>query len=330
MREEVIQDIEVLLGFKPDTTEFTEVEGGFTGAQKFIVSNNETNGTSNEAFIKLAELATHPEEAVVLDTEATMYGLISKLDGVGKYFPGYRAYKRDNQIAVLAIQYLPGLTWGGPWTEKTVNLLASALEEVHSVTIDPAVGQEITKHANALRTKLYEQSPYTFNRQKRRELFEDAADFDTGKLTNSRQHNYYHLPIETARDIAKSASEFNPEAEKKFIVTDLNFGNIGFSSDQVYFVDPVYVELGVPATDMVNVGINIVRTLPQTEDNARLAKLVKETFLSDKAALADTITYWVACTSLGYRGEKDEWMNFQQECALTALKVWEELNGDDS
>jgi hypothetical protein len=325
MRGEIIKEAEELLGFKSGTTEPSPIAGGFTGAQKFVLQGHETDGTPGVVFVKAADLATNPDEAVVLETEAAMYKIISGLDSVSKYFPGYKGYKRDDHLVALFIDYLPELSWGGPWTTATVGMLASALDEIHGTTIDPPTGQAITERADSLRAKLYAQSPYTFDRPKRRQLFEAATDLRTGEFSNSRNQTYYQLPAEAANNLAVAATTFNPNSEKKFLVTDLNFGNIGFSPQQAYFVDPVYIELGGAATDMINVGINILRAVESTAANAQLIDQVKATFLADHAALADAITYWVACTALGYRGEDDAWMDYQQSCAVTALVTWEQL-----
>jgi hypothetical protein len=104
----------------------------------------------------------------------------------------------------------------------------------------------------------------------------------------------------------------------------MTYGNLGFSADQAYLVDPVYVDLGVPASDRVRAGINILRILEEDSASPALFDMVDRTFLVDKPAVANEIAYFMACTALDYEGQEN-YMDFQQACGVAGLNAWRRI-----
>lgn len=296
------------------------VNGGFTDAEKYII----TDSTHHALFIKMANVALNPAEEIVLDTEAHMYKLVARYPQLQRHFPRMHEYIQQDPYRVLVLDYLAGVSWGGPWNKHIITRIHQALSDIHHVQLSQEDAATVAHKAYTLLVTLAQTNPNTFGSERRRQLVQIAWDSKTGTLTNSRGKTYWRAEPALGESIIQTAA-LTPQDISSLTVADVNFGNIGFSSEQAYIVDPVYMTLGNPASDMVSLGINILRDLPLHHNELR--HYTKQLFVTDKTALADLLTYWIACTALPYEPSMEPWMDFQQSCGETALAVWQELYG---
>lgn len=322
MNPEARQLIATETGFRIAQTE--PVTGGFTVAEKFV-ARGEKDGHFQELFVKLGHVAVHASEAIVLDTEAAMYELIARYESLQRHFPALHAYIKNESYRILLLDYLADATWGGPWTEQNLTLIHRALTEIHQTQLSQNDITLFNQKATYLRDTLAQTNPNTFVSQERKlDLFHIAWDNNSGNFTNARGQTYYHASPHTGQAILDHADLAS--STQTPTVADVNFGNIGFTANQAYIVDPVYLTMGNPATDMAALGINILRDM--TDDNP-LRRQVKQLFINDQSALADCLTYWVGCTALPYLPGLEAWMDYHQSCAETGLMTWQEMYPKD-
>ncbi len=319
MRTEVLDNLTRHIKGESEVGEAVQINGGFTGAEKFVIKAEPT-----DIFLKVADLRLRPDEAIALDTEAMMYEVIVQLPSVQKYFPKLVDYKRDDETAALFIEYLPEVSWGGPWNEQTIAMLSDALDEIHASQVPPELAEEVAHNATRLQAKLREQSPYTFDQATRLEHFTSRINRDTNEFVNSRGLTYFEATDKEIDDLLWFAHEFDPKSEQSLVLWDMTYGNLGFTDEQAYLVDPVYVDIGVPASDRARAGINILRILEEQSASQELVQLVDEVFLIDKKAVAYEIAYFMACSALEYQ-RQESYMDFQQSCAVAGLNAWRRL-----
>lgn len=299
------------------------IDGGFTKSSKWIISGNRSESDAEVLFAKVIDrrLASVAEQAA-LETEATMYGVLTDLDLTGRYFPRYNGYIKTPKQAALLIDYLPDVTFGGPWNQTNIENLHRSINAVHSTTLTPDIKIRIHQARVDLKNKLGD-SVTDFGDTEKDSLFHKALQ--GREFINSKNSAYAASEPKGSQRLLEAAAAYDANRPASLILKDLNFGNLGIGQEGVCFVDPVYLSVGNPAFDLVVLGINILRGLPDINANKAIREIVKETFLQDKLALADLTKYWVACTSLPIYDPKDAWMDFQQSCAATALGVWGEL-----
>lgn len=309
---------------RPDIgKEIVKVTGGYTAAEKFIVKKG---GNLDEwEFIKQANIHEHPEERKIITNEVRMYEIIHQIPQISKYFPKLISHQDNGDIARLDLQYLADVTWGGPFDEHNVRLLAQGLHDIHAVPLSPLITDAIKKPAQELLEYVFSTSEYAFDDEQKAEHFQKLYSKDKNGISNSRGYSYFDS-VTIAEDILQTSRKFKRFDGDSFLVADLNFGNIAFSEDQVWLVDPVYVNVGNAASDNATVGLNILRSIAiNGEDHDELSALTCKLFLSDKEAFAYTLAYCMACTTLPYRGEKDPWMDLHQELSEVGLAAWQEM-----
>lgn len=319
MTSEVQRLIALEAGFTIHQT--TPVKGGFTAAEKFIAEGELSDGQPMTLFVKLCHVTVHTGEAIVLESEAAMYELIAKYETLQRHFPTLHAFIKNETYHILLLDYLADASWGGPWTERNIRFIHTALTEIHHTKLSSADTATFTQKATYLRDTLAQTNPDTFVSQHRqRELFSETWDSDHHTFTNSRGDIFWRTHTKLGDTILGQADLMS--FVQTPTVADVNFGNIGFTANKAYIVDPVYLTMGNAATDMVGLGINILRDMAADDP---LRDHVKRLFIADQPAFAKGIIYWVSCTALPYLPGLEAWMDYHQSCAKTALATWEEM-----
>ncbi len=326
MNKESLHEIAATQQVEESSLHITPIEGGFTGATKYVIEGVAANATPLSLFSKVVDVATSSVEVAVLDTEARMYGVLTDLQLTGKYFPNYRGYVKTPTERALLIDYLPDVSWGGPWDRDNIEKLSASIAVVHDTPLTNTAIVNIRQIGGELKETLQKESASNFNDVEKDRLFHEAWKTQENSFVNSRGIQYFSAASNGSIDtLLETEATYDKDSPSKLILKDLNFGNLAVASDRVYFVDPVYLDIGNPTHDLVVLGVNILRGLSDDPEGNQLREVVKSTFLKDRAALAHLIKYWVACTSLAPTDSQNAWMDFQQSCAATALTVWEEL-----
>lgn len=326
MTKEILYEVSSVQHIDESSLQISPVEGGFTGTAKYIIEGQSVEGTPVNLFAKVVDAATHSTEMAVLGTEAKMYGVLTDLGLTGKYFPRFRGYTRTPSEHALLIDYLPDVSWGGPWNHANIEKLSASINAVHNTSLTDGDAEHVKQIADELTQTLESGSASNFDEEGKNRLFHDAWHKDDNSFVNSRGVIYFSASSsEGISALLETEATYDKNNPPRLILKDLNFGNLAVASDRVYFVDPVYLSIGNPAFDLAVLGVNMLRNLPDEPGDSSLRELVKSNFLQDKAALAHLIKYWVACTSLPLTDSQNAWMDFQQSCAVTALQVWEEL-----
>jgi fructosamine-3-kinase len=321
MHKETLHQIAIAEQFDEASIQVTQVEGGFTANAKYLVEGTAPDDTLTNVFAKVIDAAS--PEAVILDTEAEVYQILTELGLTGSYFPQYRGYIRTEAERVLLVDYLPDVSWGGPWNGTNIEKLHHSIDAVHNAAMTEVQVEKVKQTAQHLLEKLGP-DPAAMLDPEKDQFFQAAWRLADGTFVNSKGETYFGPVEPTSIDsLVTAADSYDLTQPPKLILKDLNFGNLAVSGDRVYFVDPVYLDIGNPTSDLAVLGINILKTFPS---DSPLCDLVKNTFLQDKAALAYQLKYWVACTSLPRTDPDDAWMKFQESCAVKALTVWQELN----
>jgi aminoglycoside phosphotransferase (APT) family kinase protein len=307
-----------------DQMKVEPVAGGFMATAKYIVrleadrSAAPAPGRTNTFFVKTAESDT--SDALTLYVEAEHYRTLTEAGLTGAAFPHTFDYVETPERTAIIMEYLEGATWGGPWTPENINEAITVLRAIHSTRLSQAQRNRILLTNRDLMNALKEaEEPGAIDRIRQGELFEKGWNADRSRLQNSRGQQYYPEVPGLYDDISFETTMFDPERPAHLLLGDVNIGNLCFMDKRAIFVDPVYLHLGNPALEEVSLGINILRVLPAEALTER--ELIKKHLLRDRAALASAIEYHVAATTLPYE-HNTAWMDFQQECAVTALDVW--------
>jgi len=284
-------------------------KGGFTDASKFII---------DDCFLKVADVATHPVDAYLIESEAKVYSILHRLGLTGVIFPDFKGYINHDGIKVLIIDYLSQVTWGGPWNTKTIKFLDSAINKLHSTNLTDFDNKQIIALADSI------QNHFIQKVQCENERFLNTWDNQKLGFKNFKNAIYFKGNKNLPKQIIQKATQTNPNVCKKLIMQDLNFANIGFSDNQAFFVDPVYITLGDPNFDKTVIGVNI---LQQTGDtiNPKLRKLVIKKFFVSKPILANLIKYYTIVSAMHLSSNESNWQKFHQECAVVALTVFNKL-----
>lgn len=318
------QELARALGGEEQGLTFEPVEGGFTGTDKYIVRSSADD--PEPMFAKIVDVGNELE-SIVLDTEAEHYRSLTQLGLAGRFFPKFHQYVSSAHAKALFIDYLPDVRWGGPWNEEDVIKLLNSVNAIHGLEVPEEQKVSIHRTARALRKYLYRESPNTLSDEDSARLFEQAWNEDKTRVVNSRGHHYFEAGPELYHEIKTAAAAYDQKAGERVIIRDTNFNNIAIADDRVIFVDPAYLDIGNPASDMVSLGLNILLVTPDDEAHHDLRRLVKDQFLADKLALSWTTRHLMAIGTLEYGDGPNPWMDYHQSMAEVALSTWQELYG---
>ncbi|MGC1177145.1 MAG: hypothetical protein WA843_03685 [Candidatus Saccharimonadales bacterium] len=303
---------------------FEPLSGGFTQAEKYVVTCQTPEGPK-QLFAKVVD-AQNQLESRVLDAEATHYQSLAQLRLTGRYFPGFHTYVRTEQTRALLIDYLPETTWGGPWTLENTQKLFDSISAIHAVDVPEGQKKRIRYTADSLMNYLYKESPNTLNDDDYARLFEHAWSSGKSHVVNSRGQQYFNGNAELYEEIKDCSARYDKRAGERIQIRDVNFNNIGVTADGVVFVDPAYLDIGNPASDMVGLGLNVLLVTPDDEEHLAVRQFVKDKFIADnKFALARTIQSLLAVGTLEYGEVENPWMDYHQQMAETALRAWHDL-----
>lgn len=328
MNNETLHEISNTLRLDEGSLRVNPFEGGFTEAAKYVIDVADEDAAPTRVFAKVIDNTESTTEGSVLATEAKMYEILTGLGLTGEFFPQFMGYVESSSERALLINYLSDVTWGGPWNRENIAKLSRSISAVHNATLTEGDIENICQIAKQLRIVLERGSETNFDSDEGNRLFSTAWQPVDRSFVNSKGVRYFTVKSTTSVDkLLEADASFDEKHPANLILRDLNPGNLAIAKDRVYFVDPVYLAIGNPSFDLVVLGVNILDEQQTGVIDMELQQFVKDTFFQDKAALAHLIKYWVACTSLPPKDSQASWMNFQQSCAVTALRVWDELYG---
>ncbi len=303
---------------------FEPITGGFTDSEKFVVRN--ADGESEAMFAKIVD-ADNELEALVLDTEADHYKTLGELGLTGTYFPRFRRYVNTPQTRALLIDHLPGVSWGGPWSLANIVKLLDAVTAVHEATLSEEQKTRVRQTADTLMEYLYRQSANTLSDDAYARLFEQSWTEDKSYATNSRGQRYFTAGLAFYKELKAAAGQYDKKDGERVILRDTNFNNIAVAADRVIFVDPAYLDIGNPSSDMVSLGLNVLLVTPDDEAHQDVRQFVKDEFIVDRLALARLVHDVLAVGMLPYGDGDNAWMDYHQQMAEVALHTWRELFG---
>lgn len=106
---------------------------------------------------------------------------------------------------------------------------------------------------------------------------------------------------------------------------DANMYSFCVTSDgNIHIVDPVYIRVGNPYQDRLNIGRDILTTSSLNPEEYTF--LISHFFPQkrDDQMLLDSIAYGLYASQLPYEGN-EAWMDYQQNGLLAYLKYWHTL-----
>lgn len=300
MEQESLHAIAAERQIRTGSLRATPIEEGFTGATKYLIET-ESGTEPRILFCKLVE-TNNTKDAATIQAEVVAYEILTELHLTGVYFPVYRGNVRTSSEHALLIDYLPNVSWGGPWNRDNIEKLHRSIVAGHNTQMSSQAAADIIQTSSTLNETLQNESAASFDGKEKDALFREAWNMEKS-LVNSRGMKYFSAAPGSIDALLKAEADFDKDSPSRLILRDINFGNIAIGHDRVYFVDPVYIGLGNPNRDLIVLGVNITRTFSsENQDNTELQKRVQQLFFKDKAALAFLTKYWVACTSLPYEG----------------------------
>lgn len=321
MNDETIARVARHLGWAPGKTDLRSIEGGFTGAKKYLLTNL---ATTSRVFLKVLPTDADPVELEILHYEAKMYDLLDDIGLVGKIYPKYYGQVSTPSDFILILDELSSATWGGPWPTRNIHLAAETLRELHATKLSDDQRRSLDKLWKEILGFVLANASGAINKADEPRLLAKVWQPTGATFVNSRSDEYYRATFADLGDFVQAmAARFN-EIGNDLLATDLNFGNIAFTPSRMWLVDPVYVKFGRAALDRTALGISILREIGESSDEANL-DYVYETFLDDMNALCFITRYWVSCSGLDFASNSSSWMDFQQSCAVTALAAIERL-----
>jgi len=311
-------------GFKKvklEVLSISEVKGGFTGAAKFMLEFN-----NRKFFLKAADEKLQPVDAFLIESEAKIYSLLGKWKLTGVIFPKYEEFINVDDLRILVLEFLGDASWGGPWNEETIEFLDQGLNKLHTTKLDEDEKQELIALATEIRSHIGEKPKQDTKeaKEEKKRIFLETWNESLSGFMDSKGEVYFKGESDLPKRIMEEAEDKGPEVQKTLIMHDLNFANIGFTSKQVYFVDPIFVTMGDPLFDRTVVGVNILQQL-QASITPELKKLIVNKFFQSKPILARLIGYYVISSHKQLDESQAAWQKFHQECAVIALEIFNEI-----
>lgn len=305
-----------------EDVEISGIGGGFTGASKYMASVGE-----RKIFLKVADSVTDEVDASLLELEAKIYDFLEELGLTGVLFPEYQGLLDVDGLRTLMIRYLDDVSWGGPWNGEAIRKLDEALHKLHSTKIDEEHLGVIEKLSSDVCSKLEQDlRPKKLSEEeieKRNKPFFDAWSMAGSGFLDSKGEIYFAAKENLAEKVISEAKKDIDSEKKALIMHDLNFANIGFSDQQAYFVDPLFLRMGLADSDQTVVGVNILQQLGQNGDEG-LKKLVVGKYITNKTVLAKLIKYYVISSAMKLDEGRSGWQKFHQECSVVALNLFQD------
>lgn len=263
-------------------------------------------------------------DAYLIESEASIYKFLGGLQLCGTLFPLSDGLIQNDDLTALVLDNI-NATWGGPWSKENIVLLDAAIEKLHNTPLKSEDKDRIEEIARNVR-KIIGDKPKDDSeeaKQKKRDLFWETWSESLGGFVDSQNIVYFEADAGIAGRILELA-ENNVEVTQKLTMQDMNFSNIGFLSDKVFFVDPVYMKLGDPEFDRTVAGVNILLQL-NNRVSTELSDLILYKFFRSKEMLAKLIVYYTFSSHKKLDKSQKVWQKFHQECAVVALKIFKDF-----
>ena len=291
-----------------------QLSGGFAGADKYIVRS--TEDSSPIAFAKLIANTGPSHEVAVARAEIQNYKLLHELSLTGHLFPEVISPIDDGTYTGLLLPYYEKATWAGPWTSETITALYDAMSTFHSTPLSSEQVEQLLQTKESLEeqgqpTELYDKAQKAFSDDKR-------------TITNSRGEVIFQTPSPALFE-ALFENEPTPNGSiKKLIARDVNMYNICFDGITPHLVDPVYLDVGDPYQDLLNIGHDVIGQLPKDSSNVELVKKLFVPKDPHSKVFLDSIAYGLMASQKPY-DHNTPWMDYQQNSLLVKLDLWHEI-----
>lgn len=323
IEQKVVECISRHLKLHSKELKISEVGGGYTGASKYVVDTG-----SEKLFLKVANKGL---DLALVEGESKIYLFLSRVNLTGVLFPKYRCLIKEDSLAILVMEYLENVTWGGPWNVDTINKLDNALFKLHGKKISDDELKEIESiSCNILKDLGQELHPKKLSKEEmeqKNKPFFDAWISDGEGFVDSEGKVYFSCNRELVKEIVNETLKDVGEANKVLVMHDLNFANICFSGSQAYFVDPLYLKMGYADRDRMVVGINILQQLGNAVGQ-NVKRIVIDRYITNKMALASLIKYYVTTTAKQMGPNSGDFQKFHKECAIVALALFRDWERD--
>ena len=326
LEDKIVRLMAKTLKKESSNLKITAIAGGFTGASKYLL-----DGAKKKLFLKVADSKTHDVDAQLVEFEAKIYRLLANLGLTERLFPNYENFVDEDGVKILVIDYLGDVSWSAPWNEASIKKLDVALKKLHSTRVSATNFAEIEKISGEVLSVLgQELHPKKISDEeivKKNKPFFDAWSLEKGGFVNSIGELYFASSNSLADEIFEEAQKGLGEKKKVLIMHDLNFANICFSKKQAYFVDPLFLRMGYADSDRTLIGMNILEQAG-ISINQGFRSMIINKYITNKIVLAKLIKYYVTATAEKLNKSQESWQKFHQNCAVTALKLFQDWNLD--
>jgi aminoglycoside phosphotransferase (APT) family kinase protein len=284
-----------------------QISGGFTASEKYVILENNSTPVS---FAKLVRKAIGGDELAAMHAEIRNYKLLDELHLTGSIYPRISKTINTDEYVGIMMDYYADSTWGGPWTKDSILAVHELFSTIHTTALTDAQRAILQKTKNTL---IPMQTIY-------QEAFPAFRDRTT--VINSRGHVVFSAPDDRLfRALFEDEKTIDTDPPV-LIAQDANKHNICIDRDgNAHIVDPVYINIGNPYQDLLNIGRDIIQSLPP---DAPEITTVKELFQpNDKhnRYVLDAIAYGLLASQKPY-DHNPPWMDYQEEGVLISIKLW--------
>lgn len=283
-----------------------QIDGGFTSSEKYVVSDTENIPVS---FIKIVP-KNAGDELAAITAEIQNYELLTELRLTGPVFPNVIGKIDTNDYRGIILEYYDNVSWGGPWSDVSIRSVHALLARIH--------GTELTdthrKILQATKDKLIPMS----------EIYREAlpAFQDRTTIVNSRGQTIFSTPDEQLFQALFEDEKTPDTAIPVLIAQDVNKYNICIGRDgETHIVDPVYLNIGNPYQDFLNIAHDIIQELPEGSSEIDTVKKFFHPDDKHNQHVLNGIAYGLLAIRKTY-DHNPQWMDYQQDALMIKLKLW--------
>lgn len=325
MESQIIKLIAVSQGISERYITICHSRSGFSQTTKYVVTLDNRTEMTNVMFAKVIAKQQPGFCLETLKTEASVYKILNYLGLGGKYFPRFIDYIESDEFAVLLVEYLSDTNWNIKWDLSGIKNLRFVIEEIHNTPLSQDIINKIQAISSEYKIAQKNNSPVYHDVLETNKLFLDAWNGNEGAFMNSCGQTYHKCSYEVAEEIEWFSCQCNFFEPQKLILRDLNVGNIAINNDKIVFVDPVYLDVGNPALDIIMLAITVLCSFSANSEANDVSNYVIKEFIKDKPLFAYLTKYWIASAAMPVSPVNEAWRSFQEKYASTALKIWDTL-----